>query len=186
MGDFGKTESQRYDSLSDVQKQNASPELKANIVLAKSSTPRMNQIWDTDAELLKERFKALHDRGIHVIMTPTTLTTAPKVTNEEQRTGKSSPRDALSTSALTCWANVTGTASVSIPIGQSNKGLPVGAMLTSTSDQVGILDLARLAVEIEGVCLQKDNREKLLLRKPDIYIDPDTFTIFRTLFDNIR
>ncbi|WP_257283774.1 amidase [Endozoicomonas sp. SESOKO1] len=167
---FGSEELQTFDStaLSDDQRQQADPELKLNMNLAKTFTDRMKRIATENRDQFKQHLKSLKDRGVDVILMPTTPEVSRDIISGEEKYGMADLRSSLQMSQLTSLANLLDVPAITLPVGHDKiQGMPVGLTLMSTSaDDCNLYHLLPLAKEFQNVTR---NNEALRMKKPDIY-----------------
>lgn len=89
-------------------------------------------------------------RGFDVLLTPTMATVAPPagvILDKSHADISRAPLELLQMTAFTTMANLVGLPSISLPLGQTPDGMPVGIMLTAGPWNDGVL--IRLAAQLE-------------------------------------
>ncbi|WP_422448573.1 MULTISPECIES: amidase family protein [unclassified Endozoicomonas] len=167
---FGSEELQAFNStaLSDDQRNQADPELKLNMNLAKSFTDRMKRVARENRAQFKQHLKSLKDRGVDVILMPTIPEVSRDIIRGEKQYGMADLRSSLQLSQLTSLANLLDVPAITLPVGHDKvHGMPVGLTLMSTSeDDCNLYHFMPLAKEFENVTRE---RNELRMKKPAIY-----------------
>ena len=76
-------------------------------------------------KLIQNDFSEVFEKGIDVILTPTTPTSAFKIRDEKKR----DPLDMYLNDVFTVTANLAGLPAISVPTGKDGLGLPLGLQL---------------------------------------------------------
>ena len=167
---FASEELQTFDStaLSDDQRDQADPELKLNMNLARSFTDQMKRTARENRDQFKQHLKSLKDRGVDVILMPTIPEVSRDIIRGEKQYGMADLRGSLQLSQLTSLANLLDVPAITLPVGHDKiHDMPVGLTLMSTSeDDCNLYHLIPLAKEFENVTREND---ELRMKKPDIY-----------------